>query len=497
MKTFTFLLVAFFVVLSPIQAQWNQIGQDIDGEAEYDQSGWSVSLNSDGSVVAIGAPENDGGGLSLGQVRIYHNLNGSWVQTGQSLYGNENYDEFGISVSLNSDGSVVAVGAPNYDITNASYAGVVFIYKNINGNWEQYGDSITGKTPFEYAGTSVSLSSDGNIVAIGVPWNCGNGEFAGQVRVYGITNGIWTQIGQDIDGEATYDYSGYSISLSSDGSVVAIGAYGNTGNGLNAGQVRVYRNVNGTWIQTGQDIDGEAEGDYSGWSVSLSADGSVVAIGAMFNDGNGTDAGHVRVYKNINETWIQMGQDIDGEEANDQSGRAVSINSDGTIVAVGAPYNNGSTGQESGQVRIYKYTDGNWIQIGQDVDGETEYNDFGKSVSLSSDGFIMAAGAPYNCDNGINAGHVRVFEYPSTEVPEILNPEIVVYPNPTKGFFKIESTNVETGKVTICDVTGKVLIETGKELFDKTYDLSDFNKGMYILKIQLDNKIVTTGIIKY
>jgi hypothetical protein len=53
---------------------------------------------------------------------------------------------------------------------------------------------------------------------------------------------LWTQIGSDIDGEATDDYSGHSVSLSSDGSVVAIGAYGNHGNGLGSsgsGHVRI------------------------------------------------------------------------------------------------------------------------------------------------------------------------------------------------------------------------------------------------------------------
>ena len=71
-----------------------------------------------------------------------------------------------------------------------------------------------------------------------------------------------------------------SVSLSSDGSTVAIGALGNDGNGSNAGHVRIYKNISGTWTQQGSDIDGEAAGDYSGYSVSLSSDGSTVAIGA-------------------------------------------------------------------------------------------------------------------------------------------------------------------------------------------------------------------------
>ena len=88
----------------------------------------------------------------------------------------------------------------------------------------------------------------------------------------------------------------HSVSISSDGSVVAIGAPSNDGNGTESGQVRVYRNISGVWTQIGSDIDGEASGDLSGQSVSLSSDGSIVAIGAIRNDGNGSNSGHVRVY---------------------------------------------------------------------------------------------------------------------------------------------------------------------------------------------------------
>ena len=106
------------------------------------------------------------------------------------------------------------------------------------------------------------------------------------------------QLGSDIDGEAAGDHSGSCLSLSSDGTILAIGAYDNDGTGSNAGHVRVYQYVNSTWTQIGSDIDGEAANDRSGFfSVSISSDGNIVAIGAYLNDGvNGTDSGHVRVY---------------------------------------------------------------------------------------------------------------------------------------------------------------------------------------------------------
>ena len=83
------------------------------------------------------------------------------------------------------------------------------------------------------------------------------------------------------------------------GNVLAICANYNDGNGSNSGHVRVYAwdPTSAKYIQRGDDINGEAASDESGSSVSLSYDGNVLAIGADYNDGNGTSSGHVRVYK--------------------------------------------------------------------------------------------------------------------------------------------------------------------------------------------------------
>ena len=83
-----------------------------------------------------------------------------------------------------------------------------------------------------------------------------------------------------------------------DGKTLAVGARYNDGNGLNLGHVRVYRmdDSSTSWTQVGEDINGEAEYDNSGLSVSLSADGTTVAIGALFNDDNGFASGHVRIF---------------------------------------------------------------------------------------------------------------------------------------------------------------------------------------------------------
>ena len=113
------------------------------------------------------------------------------------------------------------------------------------------------------------------------------------------------------------DRAGYSVEYAANGNVLAIGATNNDNSkGRDAGNVRIFRWANNSWQQMGTDINGEAAGDNSSATISLSKDGLTVAIGAYLNDGKGysnAQPGHVRVYKFDGSSWIQSGQDIDGE----------------------------------------------------------------------------------------------------------------------------------------------------------------------------------------
>jgi len=283
-------------------------------------------------------------------------------------------------------------------------------------NWIPKG-FIVGETAGDFSGGSTSFNSDGTIVAIGAVFNNGNGVNSGHTRVYqrNMASNQWVQLGQDIDGEATGDSSGISVSLNGDGTIIAIGANGNDGNGDNSGHTRIYQwNIAmAQWEQMGQDIDGEAANDLSGGSVNFNLDGTIVAIGATANDGNGNASGHTRVYQwdPTSNQWVQLGQDIDGEAANDFSGRSVSLSGDGLRVAIGAYYNDGN-GTDSGHTRIYQWdpTSNEWIQLGQDIDGETAGDESGNksSMALSTDGNIVAIGASKNLGD---RGHVRIYQW--------------------------------------------------------------------------------------
>ena len=387
----------------------SQIGQDLDG-SWGDDYGHSVSINSNGNIVAIGIPGHNGNGNDAGAVRVFENTSGIWTQIGQDIYGEAANDHSGEAVSISDDGNVVAIGAPNNNNSNGVGAGHVRVYENISGSWSQIGQDIDGEAATDASGFSVSLSSNGNIVAIGTPFNDGTGPGydAGHVRVYENILGNWSQLGVDIDGDSYGDDSGTSVSLNANGNIVAIGAP--KANANQSGQVRIFEYLSGNWLQIGQNINGDAVVDYSGEAVSISDDGNVVAIGAPNNDGNGVDAGHVRIFKNISGSWSQIGQDIDGESLLDYSGQTISLSGDGNKVAIGARFNDGN-GIDAGHVRVYENILGNWSQLGGDIDGEAANDKFGWSVCLSSYGNELVVGAPYvGYDiNGSQMGVVRVF----------------------------------------------------------------------------------------
>jgi hypothetical protein len=384
---------------------WLQIGQDIYGENAQDRSGYSVSISDDGTIVAIGAILNDDGGSAAGQVRVYENVNDIWVQIGQDIDGDVSQDLSGWSVSLNSTGNIVAIGAILND-GNGNSAGQVRVYQyNGTNSWIQIGQDIYGENAQDQLGSSVSLNSTGDIIAIGA-------AAAGLVRIYQLTTNIWTKIGADIvDPDQTTvggNSFGFSVGLNSNGTIVVIGAPATGAGTVNHGRVVVYKNVSGTWTQIGQEIDGVNIRDYLGNSVSISDDGNIIAMGASTDQINLQLPGYTRVYGNVSDTWIQIGQDIVGENNGDQSGTVVSLNSTGNIVAISAD-RNGDAGTLAGQVRVYQNVNGIWTKIGAGINGEAQ-DQSGNGMSISSDGTIVAIGAIYANNAGVQAtGRVRVY----------------------------------------------------------------------------------------
>ncbi|MBT3738790.1 MAG: hypothetical protein HOG33_06815, partial [Candidatus Marinimicrobia bacterium] len=400
---FSFLLFLSFDLLF----SQTQILTDIDGQAATDYSGYKVAISDDGTRIAIGEETALGSqnvkinARGSGQVRIFDYSESGWVQVGSNIDGEGAGDLFGWPVSLSSDGTRLAVGADDNDDKEID-AGHVRVYDYTASGWSQICSDIDGEAQADKSGYSVSLAGDGTRIAIGAKYNDGGGNNAGHVRVYEASS--CSQVGADLDGATADDNFGYSVSISDDGSILAVGSPNFDGNGSNAGRVYIYEFSNGSWSQVGSGIDGGTAGDTFGQAVSINSAGDRVAVGAP---GNG--AGHVSIFQYNAGNWTQLGSDIDGENAGDKFGYATSFDLDGDHVAIGG-YGNDGTASNAGHARVYKYIDGDWNPVGLDLDGEAGGDLFGWGIALDADGDRVVVGGPANDDGGNDAGHVRVYD---------------------------------------------------------------------------------------
>ena len=469
-------LIAAAMMLSilTIDAQV-QIGTDINGEAAADRLGRSVSMP-DANTLAIGGPGNDGGGIDAGHVRVYTWSGTAWVQKGVDIDGEAADDRAGWSVSM-PDANTLAIGAPQNDGGGID-AGHVRVYTWSGTAWVQKGLDIDGEAAGDWSG--YVIMPDANTVAIGAALNDGGGIDAGHVRVYTWSGTAWVQKGVDIDGEAADDRSGWSVSMP-DTNTLAIAAYNNDGGGNNAGHVRVFTWSGTAWVQKGVDIDGEAAEDWSGGSVSM-PDANTVAIGAPQNDGGGIGAGHVRVYTWSGTAWVQKGVDIDGEAAFDQSGFPVSM-PDANTLAIGATWNDGG-GNNAGHARVYTWSGTAWAQKGLDIDGEAAFDELGWAVSMA-DANTLAIGALFNDGGGSGSGHVRVYTLATIDVSEnSLAAPLELYPNPASSILNVVvNSEYLNSTYSIFDNTGRVVL-TGKLQSEVTsIQLGDLPSGVYTISV--------------
>lgn len=351
-----------------------QLGKTIYKNATGDLFGWSVDITSDGNFIVLGSP---GTGMWVGDaweddhpgyVRVFSldsnneaGTNGTWKQIRQDMMGEAIGDEFGISVSISDDVRRLPLELCNHG-KNEEYLDHVRIYRlDDNGaSWVQIGKDIDGDAAGDGSGSSVSLLAIGSIVAIGAPGAGIDGVWTGQVKVYyqRIDNDgtSWVQLGESMYGNNAEDWFGESIDISPKGHTLAVGTCASVG----PGYVEVFSLEGGDNLgmanlkQIGRNIEGRANGDLLGLSVSLSDDAQTLAVSAPWANGkNGDDEwGRVNVYQkdDFELSWTQIGKDIEGEAARDNSGWPVSLSGDGDSVAIGSP-----DGEDdlSGQVRVF------------------------------------------------------------------------------------------------------------------------------------------------
>ncbi|MFG1497862.1 hypothetical protein ABMA57_14620 [Saccharospirillum sp. HFRX-1] len=250
----------------------------------------SVSLNKAGTVMAVGATGEDSG-LSdnqadnskpdAGAVYIYiKDDQGIWQYSTYLKAGDIRASaQFGNSVSLNADGTLLAVGAYRYSGSTASGVGAVYLFQYSDGKWQKIKDLTSGSpTSSGHFGFSVSLNAAGTVLAVGA-------KEENKVYIFKPKEGTgWTQFGDALSVAGTGQF-GFSVSLNDAGTALAIGAP--KANNL-AGTAYLFKEVNGSWSQQGEAITARFpnERDLFGDAVSLNAAGNLLAVGAPLEDGD-------------------------------------------------------------------------------------------------------------------------------------------------------------------------------------------------------------------
>ncbi|WP_238528013.1 T9SS type A sorting domain-containing protein [Aquimarina agarivorans] len=481
-----------------IQAQsWELVNNEIIGEKTFDQSGFAVSLNAQGSIIAVGSPLADlTGNDNVGEVNIYENSSGNWSLIGNTIKGEAIDGRLGSAVSLNADGTILAIGAPFSDDSGKLDNGKVQVFENNSGIWTQLGNTIQGEFAKYFFGSSVSLSNDGNILAVGAPGEIdpinGNNDTAGELRIFRNEGDIWTQIGSTLSGAATGNLFGISVSLNQDGSIVAVGEPRNGENAFTGGKVSIYKNESDAWNLIGDSFE---TNNFSGIgsSINLNDAGNVIAISGFTSE--------TKIYKNDTTNWTLVGSAIPAP-GNGLLGSSVSLNAEGTIVAIGDPGNPSNGNNDAGIVRVFENIGDVWMQVENDIEGVSEDDELGRSVSLNAAGDILAIGTP-NFDNNstLNIGQVAIFTNNQAvlsinDVKDISS-DLIVYPNPTSESVLINTNGVQINEVVVRNLQGTPLLkENSLDTDSVSLPVSNLASGTYLVSIVTDKGDITKLFVK-
>lgn len=331
---------------------WVQIGDDVPGGADAQLSGWGHQLSEDGNTLVVGDKDHD---FSRGRVRVYNYLNGNWVQRGQDLTGPDISVWYGESMSINADGNRIAVVAPFVNGPNGTN-GATYVYGYDGNAWQAMGERINF---LEFGGGPVrriKLSGSGDRLAISSHSNGQNGF--GNTRVFEWDGTDWQQLGGTINQSFPYDWSGYGLDISSNGTTVAIGEPENTAKG----NIRILRYLNGEWVPLGADLtgaslDGLLPEVRLGFSVALSEDGNQLAAGAYRGaTASGTDVSGAATYAFDGTDW-QLDCVFPATQRSEDLGSFVDISTDGKYITAAASSASFVDLQSAGLVRVFRCDD--------------------------------------------------------------------------------------------------------------------------------------------
>lgn len=453
------LKLLFALLIVTISNAQTQIGQDITLGANFLDA---VALSENGNALAVS---------SGSVVQVYSKVSGNWVQVGQDI------QQYGYRIMLSNDGSIVA-------ITSYGNLNLVRVYKNINNNWTQIGKDISED------GHDIALSGDGAVLAIAPMSNS-------QFNIYKNISGTWTNIGSiNTPGAA------FSVCLSENGDTIASSPHPGI-------TIDINKFVNNKWVYSNT-IVGNPSDVSTGYRMDMSSDGNTIAVTTMAV--NPKNMGSIKVYRYINNTWVQIGNAITSQVPSENFGSNVAISGSGNVVIVGTR-EDGNTG--NGRVEIHEYLQGNWVKKGEVIDQNGNKIEWaialsrdGNSLALKSNGKIGPKPATSTTDNDSNpdnyqskgtSSEIRVYDISGIlSSDKFVLENFNIYPNPATNVVNItNSDNMFVNQVQVYDLSGKLI--TTQNFNNETeiqLNVETLTSGAYLLHIQTNEGIAVKKLVK-
>lgn len=448
-----------------------------------DAFGTAVAISADGRTLAISAPGEDSdargidgdefnnNAINSGAVYLYYNSGNRWVRQGYlKAKDSQLEDRFGSSLSLSADGSVLAIGAPQTDDLDEQLplgAGVnqgsVYLFRRKQQHWYQETQLwASNADSFDGFGSVLTLSADGRTLAVAAMGEDSSGDRAGEddnqrhnagaVYLFQYQKDQWQQQAL-LKGEPAEEMEnfGRALSLSEHGKLLAIGANQHDGfvieDGVskrlrNAGMVYLFQQQTTGWqLQTKLSARYADERDNFGTAVSLSADGTRLAVSAQGEaglpgaagdgqDNSAINAGAVYLYDWVNGQWQQQAylKAANGEK-NDGFGTQLQLSANGKVLAVSAQWEDSAgsadnnNALQSGAVYLFNQRLGNWQQTAYlKARVPAALDQFGSALSMNAEGTNLIVGVAaedaglldtkpgYHPDVALGSGAVYLFE---------------------------------------------------------------------------------------
>lgn len=481
---------------------WTQVGLDLTSNSSGTFFGFSVAMANNGNRVVVGAPQGTNNGNNSGYARIYDWNGFSWVQVDVDINGNV-ADKLGTGVSISEDGNYVITGAQDGRSSGLVRTGYVNVYRYVQGRWTRVGNSITGDAVLnENFGVEVDISDNGHV--IGVADNIYGNNQRGAVQAFCWNGTSWQPRGSVQTGDFSIEALGSSMALSSDGNILMGGGV-ESGNAR--GRTRVY-----TWDGTNWNVRpfilGETGGDRSGRSsdVIVNNGTAYLAIGANFNGGTGINAGHARVFTtcapvyivdsivtcNPTYTWLNGTTYSSSTEICSAPNYVMGTNTSGCdtirmlILDLDPMYVPSTILTQSGNVITVDSTPAatyQWLDCSNN--NSAIVGAINRSYTPSQSGQYAVVVTDNGC---VDTSSCYSFTYNTIDVLANGKHSIQVYPNPTAQNFTINmgATQAQV-KVRLMGLSGNVLQEQSYEqLLQTTWTLeSSLPTGIYILSVQI------------